>query len=37
MKKLDAAQGIIDPDGHCYRRQMHGAHPNEDIKVHWDA
>jgi hypothetical protein len=37
MKKLDAAQGIIDPDGHCYRRQMYGIHPNEDVKVHWDA
>jgi hypothetical protein len=37
VKKMDAAQGIVDPDGHCYRREMRGVFANEDVKVERDA
>ena len=33
IKKMEDAQGIVDPDGHCYRREMRGVFANEDVKV----
>jgi hypothetical protein len=33
MKNLDAAQGIVDPSGHCYKKVMIGDLKNEDVLV----
>jgi hypothetical protein len=30
MKKVELSQGIVDPEGHCYRRQITGMRKNED-------
>jgi hypothetical protein len=32
MKK-DQAQGLLDPNAHCYRREIKGTHKNADILV----
>lgn len=31
--KIDAAQGIVDKNAHCYLREMHGMLKNEDLLV----
>ena len=31
--KLDKSQGLLDPDGHCYMRGIHGREKNEDIFI----
>jgi hypothetical protein len=31
--KLDKAQGLLDPDAHCYQRGIHGRQKNEDMLV----
>jgi hypothetical protein len=33
MTKLDEAQGIMDPKGHCYRKIMKGRFENRDVIV----
>ncbi len=33
MKKIELAQGILEPDGHCYLRQLRGEMKNEDTVV----
>ena len=33
MKKIELAQGIVDPEAHCYRRRMVGTFKNEDVLV----
>ena len=33
MKNLDAAQGIVDPAGHCYKKVMIGDLKNEDVLI----
>jgi hypothetical protein len=37
VKKIELTQGIVDPDGHCYRRVMRGTFLNEDVKVTLEA
>jgi len=31
--KIDKAQGLLDPDAHCYQRGIHGRTKNEDMLV----
>ena len=31
--KIDKAQGLLDPDAHCYQRGIHGRAKNEDMLV----
>ena len=31
MKNIDKAQGIVDPEGHCYRKIMKGEFENRDL------
>jgi hypothetical protein len=31
--KIDKCEGLLDKDGHCYRRELHGKLKNEDIIV----
>jgi hypothetical protein len=31
--KIDKSQGLLDPDGHCYKRGIRGRQKNEDILV----
>jgi len=37
VRKLSLVDGIVDPDGHCYRKQMRGVFDNIDVKVATDA
>jgi hypothetical protein len=37
VRKINLAQGVVDGDGHCYRREMRGVFANEDVKVAADA
>ena len=33
MKNIEKSQGIVDPEGHCYRKIMKGEFENRDILV----